>query len=363
MIREFVELAQTDAPSRGERNIADLLLARLEKMGCEVYEDSAGKKIGGNAGNIIARLPGTKPGTLLLCAHMDRVEPGIGVKPAVEGDTISSDGTTILGADDLAGVVVIMETLRCIKESGEEYPELEIVFTVCEEQGLEGSRNLDFSQFKSKIGYVFDTSGRAGRIVNRAPYKGVATIEVFGKASHAGNFPERGVNAIMAAAHILDGLREGRLAKDATSNFGSIRGGENVGTVCDHVVVRGELRNHSKEGLMEYFEYVRSYCEKRICDTEASCKVSFEMNYDGFTVDEDEPAMKLLLDSMRELGIEPSVELGMGGMDANNFNSNGIQSVGVAAGYSDPHSLNERLSIPDFVRTAELACRLVLNFN
>ncbi|MDR2006701.1 MAG: M20/M25/M40 family metallo-hydrolase, partial [Acidaminococcales bacterium] len=316
MVQEFIELVSTDAASKNERLVADKLIKKLAEIGLDIHEDDAGKTIGGNTGNIIATMQGTRPGHLMLCAHMDRVEPGMGIRPQITEDGhIASDGKTILAADNIAGVVIILEALRRVKESGQAHPTVEVIFTVCEEIGLAGSRYLDYSRIQSKMGYVFDTSGNVGRVVSRAPFKGVVTVEVFGKAAHAGNFPERGVNAIMAAAHILDGVKEGRLSDTATSNFGCINGGSNIGTVCDYVVIRGELRNHSLQGLKDYYAYIEEYCNKRIQDTNATCELSLTMDYDGFVVQDYDPCMKLLIKVMEKMRIPPFVVAGMGGMD------------------------------------------------
>ncbi|MBO5493579.1 MAG: M20/M25/M40 family metallo-hydrolase [Pyramidobacter sp.] len=363
MVDEFIELAQIDAETKNERRMADRLKEKLEALGFSVTEDEAGETIGGNAGNLYAVLPGELPGELMFCAHMDRVPPGNGICPVVDeaAGTITSDGSTILAADDLAGVEAILEGVRQAVESGQPHQTIEVVFTVCEEISLQGSLHFDCSRLRSKIGYVLDTSGAVGRIVSRAPYKGVLTLDVWGKASHAGNYPERGVNAIMAAAHILDGLPEGRLGPEATSNFGVISGGSNIGTVCDHVTIQAELRNHDKDGLLSYLEEVKSHCRKRISETQARLEIKFEIAYDGFRVDEDEAVMRRLLDAMRAMGVEPSIQMGMGGMDANNFCSRGLRCVGVAVGYNDPHALYEKITIPEFIKAAELVRRIVLS--
>ena len=363
IVDEFIQLSKIDAPSKHEREIADVLTQKLLELGCTVNEDDTAQKIGGDAGNILAVLPGTRDGHILFCAHMDRVEPGRGIKTIIhENNTITSDGSTILAGDDLCGVVAILEGIRQVKESGKTYPTVEIAFTVCEEISLLGSRNLDYSMIQSRIGYVFDSSGKMGRIVAGAPYKGVLTLTVQGKASHAGNSPEKGVNAIMALAHILDGIPEGRISPTATSNFGIIRGGENIGTVCDLAYVKAEVRNHSKEELIKYYEMVKKHCDKKIKETAACLTVDFVIDYDGFNIKENEPALKLLLHVLAEMDITPSIQLGMGGMDANNFNSNGIQSLGVAAGYTDPHALYEKIMIDELIKSAEIVRRLILSY-
>src|SRR5579884_4149543 len=93
----FLELVRIDSLSRREGQLA----AQLRGLGAEVEFDEAGGAVGGEVGNLIAHVPGTAAGEpLLLCAHMDTVEPGTGVVPIVEGDIVRTDGTTVLGGDD-----------------------------------------------------------------------------------------------------------------------------------------------------------------------------------------------------------------------------------------------------------------------
>ena len=112
LIDEFINLVRIDSLTKQERKMADALMAKLKGMGFEAYEDDTGTKIGGNAGNIICHVKGKKRNpALLLMAHMDTVLPGISKNPVIDGDIIKTDGTTVLGGDDAAGIVVILETL------------------------------------------------------------------------------------------------------------------------------------------------------------------------------------------------------------------------------------------------------------
>jgi len=97
---ELLTLVQIDSLSKHEGRIAERLATELRALGAEVEFDDAGTRVGGEVGNLIAHVAGTpRPSPLLLCAHMDTVEPGIGVKPIVEGDVIRTDGTTVLGGE------------------------------------------------------------------------------------------------------------------------------------------------------------------------------------------------------------------------------------------------------------------------
>ena len=176
IIDEFFELVSIDAISRNEREIADSVKVKLAELGCRVEEDDAATHIGGNTGNIYAVLDGTIEGSILLSAHLDRVANGYGIKPRIDGSRIVSDRTTILAADDISGVVAILDGVRRIKESGKPHPRIEIVFTVCEENGVLGSKYLDYSKIKSKVRLCIGFSGKNWTYNKSCSFKGPTKV-------------------------------------------------------------------------------------------------------------------------------------------------------------------------------------------
>src|ERR1044071_5601948 len=155
----LLELVQIDSRSRKGREVAQRIKQYCEQMGAQVEIDAAGEAVGGNTGNVIARFPGTIPNApaIMMSAHMDTVVPGEGVKPIVEGDIIRTDGTTVLGGDDKSGCAVIIEVIKCLKEQNIPHTPIEAIFSICEEVGLLGAKNVDVSKIKSKHGIVFDS--------------------------------------------------------------------------------------------------------------------------------------------------------------------------------------------------------------
>lgn len=113
----FGKLVSIDSPSLKEREMADYLKKLFGEIGVELEEDQTGEATGSNAGNLFARLEGeagSEP--LLLGVHMDTVEPSRNKKAVFHPDgTVTSNGTTVLGADDLAGVTAIYEAVRYLK--------------------------------------------------------------------------------------------------------------------------------------------------------------------------------------------------------------------------------------------------------
>ena len=138
MLDTFIKLTKIESTSFNELNMQLAAEAELKALGCRVTHDNAGSKFKTTAkGNVIGLLPGTiKSAPFILCSHLDTVTPCKNIKAIVKGDKVTSDGTTILGADDRAGIAIILEVMRALKESGEKYPPIEAVFTLCEVNGL-----------------------------------------------------------------------------------------------------------------------------------------------------------------------------------------------------------------------------------
>jgi tripeptide aminopeptidase len=193
LINEFIEMVKVSSLSLNEGKFASLLVEKLKALGFEVYIDKAGEAAGGNTGNVLGRLKGTlDTQPVLLCAHMDTVTPGENITPVIRDGVIYSDGTTVLGGDDKAGIAAILEAVRYIRENSIPHGDIEVAFTICEEGGMFGAKNMDYSWFKSRFAFVLDSGGKVGTVIIQAPaqFKTLTTIK--GKAAHAGVAPEKG---------------------------------------------------------------------------------------------------------------------------------------------------------------------------
>ncbi len=176
----------------------------MSALGLEVEEDEAGAAVGSNAGNLLARIPGRGPRTILLCAHMDTVPLTAPVEPVQRDGGWENANDGILGADNKAAVAAILELARILKgETSAPEVGVELLFTVAEETGLNGAREFDAGRLSSDFGYVFDHASPVGEIITASPTQTRIDAEIRGKAAHAGLQPEQGVNAIVAAAHAV----------------------------------------------------------------------------------------------------------------------------------------------------------------
>lgn len=360
MVNEFIELAQIDSLSKRERQMADTLMKKLQDMGCTVFEDEAGKKIGGNCGNIICTVKGSKNvAPILLMAHMDTVVPGEGKKPIVDGDRIRSDGTTVLGGDDLAGVECILETIRVLQENHIAHGDIQIAFTVAEEIGLLGSKNLDYDKIHARYGFVMDDGGPIGTVAVKAPSQYVMDITVRGKAAHAGLEPEKGISAILMAAEAIAGMRLGRIDEETTANIGTITGGRATNIVCDLVEIKAEARSRDERKLELQTAHMKECFEAAVKKYGGALEFKATKEYPSFDMSKEEDILGILKKAARQAGVEFRPEATGGGSDTNIINGKGICAVDVSVGMNKVHSVEEELCIDDLVKAAEFLIEIV----
>lgn len=361
IVEEFIELTRLPANSFQERVLADVLTAKLRELGCVVEEDNTGAVIGGNAGNIIARLPGSRAQapSVLFSAHMDRVSNHGHILPRIEGDYLVSDGTSILGADDVSGICSILDGIRRVQADDSPLGDLEIVFSVAEEVGLLGVRNLDCSRLKSRLAYVIDVAGPVCTVVNQAPTQYTITVRIQGKSAHAGMEPEKGINAIEVAAAAVVKLKQGRLSPVSTSNFGVIQGGTATNIVCDYVEIKGEVRSLDSTELDQYIAEVRKVFTQTAADFGAGIELEFELEYTTFHLKEDEEVIQLAARSLKNLGMIMELTSSGGGMDGHYFNQNQIKAVGLSPAYEAVHTSKERQPLSGLIKCGELIAEII----
>lgn len=360
LVQEFVELVKIDSLTRMERQMADTLKAKLEQLGCSVYEDDAGSKIGGNAGNLICTIKGQKNvPAILLMAHMDTVVPGLGKKPVIEGNWIKSDGTTVLGGDDLAGVSCILEALKVLKEQNWDHGDIQVVFSIAEEGGLFGAKNLDYSKINAKYGFVLDGGGPIGSVAVKAPSQDKINVVIKGKAAHAGMEPEKGISAIQIAAEAIASMTLGRIDEETTANVGIISGGKATNIICDQVEIKAEARSRNPEKLAKQTQHMRECLERAAAKFGGSVVFKSEIEYPPFSIPEDAEIIKFLEKGAQEAGVKLILEATGGGSDTNIINSKGIQAIDMSVGMDKVHSVEEQICIDDMVKAVEFLVHTV----
>jgi len=364
LTEEFLELTSLPSLSRREGQMARRLEAILKGMGASVEVDDAGERVGGETGNLFARFAGTVPGAppFLLSGHMDTVGPAERIRTVRDGDIVRTDGTSVLGGDDKAGLVAILEAIRVVRERGIPHGDVEVVFTICEEQGLLGARHFDTARLRARRGLVLDVDGVAELVV-RAPAANRMTFTVHGLEAHAGICPERGLSAIQIAAEAIAGMRLGRLDAETTANIGVIRGGLAGNIVPAQAVVHGETRSLDVARLEEQTAHMRRRFEDAVAagrvtlggrEHRARLEVKVERQYDVLDVPETAGVVQLTLAGARAAGHACPPRSTGGGSDANVFAARGLEVANLACGMRDIHTVNEWVDLRDLVTTTAI---------
>ncbi len=366
LLAEFITLAGFDSESFHEKDIAKYLLAKLTKLGLETSMDRAGEIQTGDgeaAGNIYGFLKGNIQGEpILFSAHMDTVSPGIGKKVIVNEDgRITSDGTTVLGSDDITAIATILEMLTVIMEKNLPHPDIEVVFFIAEELYCKGSKVFDYSKIKSKYAYTLDIDGKVGRVANQAPSIIQYEVTIEGKSAHAGFEPEKGISAIVAASNIISKLNLGRINSNTTANVGTITGGTGVNIVPELVTIKGEVRSFDKDEAFATVEALRRRFEEGAIENGVRVTFVSEEMVRAYKVAGDSFVIKKYAKALEKLGYgEPDIISSFGGSDNNNFCLHGIEGVVLSNAMNNVHTVDEYFYLDELVKSSEIVLELAV---
>lgn len=358
----FMELCAIDSEPTRERLMADRLTEMLTALGFVVTEDDAGNKIGGSAGNLYARLEGTAAGeALLFSCHMDRVVPGVNVKPRIEGDYIVSDGTTVLGADDASGLAALLEGITVLKQHGKAHPAIELVLTVAEELSLVGSRHFDTTQVASRIGFVLDAGGDVGEIVLQAPEHIKFKAVFHGRSAHAGFAPEQGISAIQIAATAISRMGLLRIDAETTANIGSISAIGPTNIVQDRCELQGEVRSLVPEKVRSHVATLSEIMQSAAAEFAGSVTIETVTSYQAYQLREDSEPVSRAARAAADIGVPVCYKATGGGSDANHFNIRGLPTVVLSCGYEKVHTTAERIPLKQLVLLTEWVLAIIGN--
>lgn len=365
LVNEFIELVQIDSETKYEGEIAKVLKQKFTELGLEVLEDQAKEKTGHEANNLICNLRGNvkEADTIFFTSHMDTVTPGKKVKPTIQDDYITSDGTTILGADDKAGIAVLLETIRTLKENNIDHGDIQFVITVGEESGLVGAKAIDTNLLQAKYGYALDSDGEVGSLIVAAPYQSKIKAKIYGKSAHAGVEPEKGVSAITVAAKAIAQMKLGRIDEETTANISYFHGGKinQTNVVCDYVEIVGEARSLQQVKLKNITEEMKKAFVEVAEQHGGSAEVEIKEMYPGFQLNNGDPVVQIAQQTATQLGFSTKLLKSGGGSDANIFNSHGIPTANLAVGYEYIHTTNERIHIDHLINLTKFIIGIIQN--
>ena len=355
LITTFVNLVKIPSPSWQEKKVIDYIIRKLKGIGVQYKKYKCGESY-----NILVRINGDKSRhPILFSCHMDTVIPCEYIKPIVTEVKISSDGNTILGADDKAAVAAFLEAIYTIKENNMPHGRLEFLFTCAEEIGLHGIKGFDLSILNSRYAFVFDSSGTIGKIIVKSPYHSIMEFTITGKAAHAGIEPERGISAIKVLAEIITKIPQGRIDDETTVNTGIITGGMATNIVAEQAYCKLESRSISKKKLQSIESAIVRIIKSEAKRFGVKAVISKNLEYGGFSIGLNNEIIKILEKAFSKLKIKPIFESSGGGSDTNILNKSGIRAINLSIGMMNVHTTKEYIKVKDLINGSRLVLSII----
>jgi tripeptide aminopeptidase len=366
-----------------EQAIARTVAGELESVGVPgraIRHDNANERIPlpTQTGNLLVDLPGTQPGPrLLFAAHLDTVPLCAGVKPERVRDRILSCGNTALGGDDRTGVACLVTLAATLVQKQLPHPPLTLLFTVREESGLFGARHVNPEDLGGPImGFNVDGRSPSELTVGAVGAERWEAV-ILGCAAHAGVHPEQGISATMVAALALTEIhRGGWFGKvhqengDGTSNVGRFAGrdgqsaGDATNVVTDYVHIHGESRSHDArfaKAITRAYRAAFAYAAEEVRNEKgkkAKVKFTARLDYYPFRLKEDTAVVRHAQAAAIRAGMQPTLRVSNGGLDANWLVRHGIPTITIGAGQSNIHTIDEYVNLPSFLAGCRMALAL-----
>ncbi len=361
LVELFTTLCSINSPPRQERAVVEYVKGFLRGLGLEVLEDRAAEAVGGDANNLVATLPANITGApkIFFSAHFDTVEPNPNLKIIIQDGVIKTDGKSILGADDKAGMSAILEAIRIIVENNLPHGQIQLLLTVCEEIGLKGARALDLSLVDSDFGFVYDTGPPVGTVITQTPNHDRLMVHLRGKPAHAGVEPEKGINAIQIAAHAISQMKLGRIDAATTANVGVIHGGQATNIVCPEVFIEAEARSLDRAKLDAQVGHMVYLFEQAAHLYGGEAVIEIERHYEGYTLTEQDMPVQVVRRALSELGLDAPMRPTGGGSDANVFIARGLPCCVVGTPHQKIHTHEEFVLIDDLAKSVDLTLAIV----
>ena len=340
LLDRFARLCEIPSPTGSERAAADAVATELRSLGVGVIEDGAAEPARAGAGNLVARIPGTGEGWVMFCAHLDTVPHDDPIEVELADGVFRSRGETILGADDKAAVAVLIE-LAARAAGAAPAAGIELAFTVAEEDGLRGAKELDLGSLRAPFGYVLDHASPIGELIVAAPTHQRLVAEFEGVEAHAGIRPEDGHSAIEAAAAAIGAMELGRLDNETTANVGVVAGGTATNVVAGRCAIECEARSLDQGRIAEVVAAMLDACTWGASEHGCDLDVDVTEVFRGYRQPPGSAAVRVATEALRRTGHEPRRVVTGGGSDANALVARGFDCVLLANGTEANHTPQE----------------------
>lgn len=283
------------------------------------------------------------------------------LKNHIGKSVITTDGTTLLGADDKAGIAEIMQMLENIINSNEKHGDIFVCFTPDEEIGL-GTLHLDYKHFSPDIAYTIDGSS-LGEISYENFNAATAKITIKGIATHTGSAKGKMVNAVKIAT-IINSL----MPEDAPENTEDREGFYHLKSLDGNVssaTIEYLIRDFDLEKFNERKKYITKVVDLLNKQYNNCINIEITDSYKNMydVIKQEQELINITNQAMKEVGIAPEISLIRGGTDGVEISYNGIPCPNIGTGGHNFHSIYEYIAVEDMEKVVELLTHLVKKYS
>ena len=276
-------------------------------------------------------------------------------------DIITTDGTTLLGADDKAGVAEIMGAMQYLIDHPEvKHGKIRIAFTVDEEVGT-GTDHFDVKQFGADFGYTMDGES-LGEIEDETFCADTAIVTVKGVNVHPGYAKDRMVNGMKIAAGIITRLPQDSLSPETTEGREGYLHPHAFKGAVEYSEIVFLVRDFTVEGLKEKEQFLQGIVDemnRKYPKAEVTMEVKESYRNMKYKIDEHPEVVEYALEAVRRSGVKPVKNLIRGGTDGSRLSYMGLPTPNIFTGGHNFHSQREWISIQDMEKAVETILNLV----
>ena len=337
---------------------------------------------------VFAGLPGTKDGAVLgLLAHVDTTPEvtGTDVQPIVHEawggrpivlpgdarqvldpeelpalaervghDIVTSDGTTLLGADDKAGIAEIMAAVAYLARNPDRpRAPIRIAFTVDEEVGR-GAEDFDLDAFGANVAYTLDGSGLGELDIETFSAMSMR-VTIRGLSVHPGSSKGKLVNAVKLASEFVMSLPRDSLSPETTEDREGFVHPVRISGSAEEAIVDLIARDHDDELLARHMSLLRELAQRVVArEPRAHVDIEERSMYRNMrpTIEANPRVVDAALEAIRRAGVEPKLAITRGGTDGSILSALGLPTPNLFTGGQDYHSVREWASVQDMAAAA-----------
>jgi tripeptide aminopeptidase len=267
---------------------------------------------------------------------------------------VTSDGTTLLGADDKAGIAEIMAAVGRLAANGDgPRAPIRVAFTVDEEVGR-GAEDFDLETFGADVAYTLDGSD-LGELEVETFSAASVRVTIRGLSVHPGTAKGKLVNAVKLASELVLSLPQDRLSPETTEGREGYVHPHRISGNAEEAIVDFIARDHDDELLTEHVELLRELAGQVVVrEPRAHVDVEVRDSYRNMRrfIEENPRVVEAALEAIRRAGVEPRLAITRGGTDGAVLSAQGLPTPNLFTGGQEYHSVREWASVQDMAAAA-----------